>query len=124
MAAKKNTKVKKAEWKGYHSVNLTIAQEGDFDLWCLTEAVQLTDLEPLLNNGYKLSFAWDNYHQGVSASMYCVDAKMEWAGFTLTAWAADVETALKLLFYKHFVICSENWDVSGNNTERTYSRYG
>lgn len=124
MAAKKSKPVKKAEWKGYHKVNLSKEQENEFDAWEVSQTIQITDFDVLCNAGYKLSISWDDYHQGVSASLYCTQAKMDWAGFTLSAWAAEANTALKLLFYKHYVICEEVWDIAEERSERTHSKYG
>jgi hypothetical protein len=124
MAKSQKKPVKKAEFKGYFNCNLLAADELVFEAWAVAQTIQLTDFEPLCNNGYKISFSWDEYHQGVSAALYCRDAKMDWAGYTLTAWAADIETAIKLLFYKHFVMSGEVWDVAPNQPERTHSTYG
>lgn len=126
MAANKrqNKPAKKAEWKGYHKVNLTKEMEDDFRAWRVSQTLQFTDFDVLANGGYKISISWDDYHQGVSASLYCTQAKMDWAGYTLSAWAADVESAILLLFYKHYVVCEETWDISADHSERQHSEFG
>jgi len=120
----KSGKVKKAEWKGYHKVNLSVEDGVTFDAWRVSQHVQFSDLDILANNGYKVSFSWDAYHEGVSASMYCTDAKMEWAGYTLSAWAGDVESALLLLFYKHYIMCEERWEIAPDKPNKDVLPYG
>ncbi len=121
---KKNKAVKRADWKGYHNVNLTKQQEVDFTSWAEGETVAWEHMGILCNNGYKFSLNWDDFHGGVSASLYATSAKMEWAGYSLTAWAGDVETAVKLLFYKHYVLCLEVWEVAKDHPERQHSSFG
>lgn len=118
------TAPKKAEWKGYHKVNLDKADEVLFEQWRETNDVQISDFDVLCNNGYKVSVSWDDYHEGVSASLYCTAAKMEWAGYTLTAWAGDTETAIKLLFFKHYVLCQEHWEIAKEKADKGVSSYG
>lgn len=124
MAKSQKKQVKKADWKGYHKVNLDKADEVLFETWATTNTPTLTDLDILANNGYKFSVSWDSYHEGVSASLYCNDAKMDWAGYTLTAWAGDTETATKLLFFKHYVLCQEHWEIAPDKVDKGLSKYG
>lgn len=124
MAKPQKRQVKKAEWKGYHKVNLSKEQESAFEIWSSQQNILLSDIDILCNAGYKMSLSWDDYHSGISASLYCTQAKMDWAGYTLSAWASDVDTAIKLLFYKHYTICCEVWDVAEERTERSHSKFG
>jgi len=120
----KKRPAKKAEWKGYHKVNLTDGMAKDFEKWRVDQRVQISDFDALCNNGYKISFSWDDYHEGVSASLYCTQQKMAWAGYVLSAWAGDIETAILLLFYKHYVICEEEWDIAPDVVDKGLSPYG
>lgn len=124
MAKPQKKQVKKAEWKGYHRVNLSKENAAEFDVWRVSCDIQFSDFDVLANDGYKLSFAWDDYHQGVSASLYCTSAKMEWAGYSLTAWAGDAESALQLLFFKHFVMCNQKWEVAPERSQNEGLPYG
>lgn len=110
MATKKVVKKPKVEWLGYLNVNLTDAQDKDFDIWSKKQKLQLSDFDIILNNGYKLSLNWDHFHSGVSASLFANDSKLPRAGYTLTAWDTNAEGALLLLFYKHYIICEEDWE--------------
>lgn len=122
--SKKSSKVTKAEWKGYHKVNLTDAQTEQFEAEYEAHQVQVDDLGILINNGYKFSLSWDAYNQGISASLYAADKKMEWAGYTLTAWAGDPNTAINLLMFKHYVVCEEQWEIVKAEREGSSSRFG
>ena len=122
--SRKTKPVKKAEYKGYHNVNLSKDDGLLFEAWKVGQSIQLSDLDILANNGYKFSLGWDEYHQGVVAALYAKDAKMEWAGYTLSAWAADTETAILLLFYKHYIMCEETWEVAKDKPDRPHAEYG
>jgi hypothetical protein len=121
---KKNKPVKKAEWKGYVKVNLTVEQDKEFDKWTETVTDTFAWMDTLVNDGYKLSFNYDNYHTGVSAGLYAGDAKMEWAGYSLTAWGENVEEAYLMLCYKHFVICNQMWEIPPDLPEKSYKKRG
>jgi len=125
MSAKSSTKkAAKADWKGYHKINLTDAQNSLFSSEYLSHVLQWSDIDILVNNGYKFSLQWDTYNQGVTASLYCQDRKMEWAGFTLTAWSGDAETATKLLLFKHYVVSAEQWSIVPYEREGSSVKWG
>jgi hypothetical protein len=124
MAKPQKKSVKRAEWKGYHKVNLSVEEAEQFDGWRTAQVLQFSDIDVLANGGYKLSVSWDDYHEGVSASLYCTSAKMEWAGYALSAWAGDVESAILLLFFKHYVLCKETWEISKDRSENQGLPYG
>jgi hypothetical protein len=121
---KQNKPVKKAEWKGYHKVNLSKEDDILFDSWVLANPFDISMVAYFIDQGYKVSFSYDEYHTGVSASMYCTQAKMVWAGYTLSAWGESVEEAFQLLAYKHIVMCGEVWEVSKETSERSYAKRG
>lgn len=124
MATKKVTKTKKAEWKGYHKINLTDEQTEVFERDYLPLEVKWVEIDTLSNSGYKVSFSFDDYNTGISASMYCHQQKMEWAGYTLSAWAGDAETALKLLLFKHYVVAQEQWEIVKHEREGSSAKFG
>jgi hypothetical protein len=125
MASKKQTlKPKKVDWKGYHKINLSPKDEVDFITWCETNEVQISDFDLLTNNGYKFSLNWDNYHEGVSASLTCQNSKLPFVGYTLSAWASTADMAIKLLFFKHYVMSSEEWDLVVERPDKNLSAFG
>ena len=124
MAKTQKSKSPKVEWKGYLRVNLTEEQDRHFDEWRPSQVIQISDFDILCNNGFKISFVWDEFHHGVSASLFAGDVRLSWAGWVLTAWAEDVESALELLFYKHYVVCEEDWEHFTDVVERSNRKRG
>jgi hypothetical protein len=118
--AKAQTKRKSGvEFKGYLRVNLTEEQDKHFDEWVPSQVIQISDFGILCNNGFKFALAWDSFHQGVVASLYANDPKLGWSGWILTAWADSAEEAIALLFYKHYIVCEEDWEHFKDAVEKT-----
>lgn len=125
MATSQKTKRKtKVEFKGYLRVNMDDKQDAAFDKWFPLQVIQVSDFGILCNNGFKFALAWDDFHQGVVASLYANDTKLSWAGWILTAWADSVEEAVALLFYKHYVICDQDWEHFYDVVEKTHRKRG
>jgi hypothetical protein len=124
MAKPSSRKATKAEWKGYHKINLTNEQTKEFESDYLPKEIALSELDLLANNGYKFSLSWDSYNSGISASLYCQDKKMDWAGYTLTAWADCAETATKLLLYKHYIVALGQWEIVPHEREGSSTKFG
>jgi len=122
--SKSKKKSVKVEFKGYLRVNLTDEQDADFDLWSPSQEVKLSDLDILLNNGYKFSLFWDEFHEGVSCGLMANSPKLAWSGWILSAWSDNVEDAIKLLFYKHYIICEEDWEHFYDVVEKQHRRRG
>lgn len=120
----KKKAVKRADWKGYIKINLTVDQDKEFDVWITSVTDTFSWMDTLVDSGYKISFSYDAYHTGVSAAIYCTDAKMEWAGYSLTAWGEDVEEAYLMLCYKHFVIANQMWEIPADLPEKSYKKRG
>jgi len=124
MAKSQTKKPLKAEWKGFHNVNLSKEDEVAFLAFRESEISWDEWLSHFTDNGYKTSFDYDAYNEGFRASLYCTQAKMEWAGYTLSAWAADVTTAFYLLIFKHHVMCKDRWEVAKDNRNKGTSSFG
>ncbi len=124
MAKPQKKQVKRAEWKGYVKVNLTAEQDTEFDVWKETVVDVFGWMDSLVGDGYKLSFNYDDYHSGVSAALYAGSAKMDWSGYSLTAWGESVEEAYLMLCYKHFVICNQFWEIPADVPEKSYKKRG
>lgn len=124
MAKAQKKQVKKAEWRGYHQVNLTDEQMAEYDSWAAKVTESFLWLDALIADGYKVSFSFDNYHSGVSCSIYAAQEKMEWAGFSLTAWDETPAGAYLLAAYKHFIVCNQIWDVAKDTPEKAYRKRG
>jgi hypothetical protein len=119
--SKRQTKV---AYQGFINVNLTKEQEVEFDAWALAADIGWDWVADLVDAGYKLSFDYDSYNQGFKASLYANAKKLSWAGYTMTAWAGDVQTAMKLICYKHFMLANQDWDQFRDAPKRGTSSYG
>lgn len=124
MAKAQTKRAKVAEFKGYHKINLTREQNEVFESEYASLSARFDDIDILINNGYKLSFSWDDYNSGVSAALYAKDQKMDWAGYTLTAWAGDAQTALNLLLFKHFIVAQQKWEIVKAEREGSDTKWG
>lgn len=124
MAKSQSKKPLKAEFKGFHNVNLTKEDEVLFLTWSEQDVDVLVWLGHLVDSGYKVSFDFDPYNQGHRCSLYCTQAKMAWAGYTLTAWADSPLIAFKLLIFKHDVMCKGVWEIAPEVTKRGVSSFG
>lgn len=124
MAAKKSTKVKKAEWKGYHKIVLTQEQDDSFNEWTASSGVNWPWIEQLTNDGYKVSFNFDDYHTGISCSIYCTNEKMEWGGYSLTAWGENAFESFAMVCYKHYEIAKQMWEIVPERSEKSYKKRG
>lgn len=120
----KKSKQSKVEFKGYLRVNLTDEQDKEFDVWFPEQVIQFSDLDILCNSGYKFTVGWDNFHSGVVASLFASDNKLAWPGYILTAWADNVHEAIGLLFYKHYIVCEEDWEKFYDVVEKTNRKRG
>jgi hypothetical protein len=124
VAKKTVTKPKKVEWKGFHNVNLTKEDELLFEAWQAENPVALNWVEALTDEGYKVSFDYDAHNQGFRVGLYANSHKLSWVGYTLTAWAGDIQTALNLVCFKHYIMCKQDWDVAPDVNNRGTSSYG
>ena len=117
-------KAPKVEFLGYLNVNLTPDQDAEFDKLFTNDADWIGDLVLTVEHGYKVSFAEDEYNDGIVCSMYAKSAKLPWAGWTLTAWAGSHAEAAALLLFKHIWVCERDWEKFRGTPSRTHSKRG
>lgn len=122
--SKKKASAAKIEWKGFLNVNLSAEDETIFEQWETERTFGISDVAVLVDNGYKFALNWDTHHDGFVASLYSGSPKLAWTGWTLTAWAGDVETAMRLLFFKHYYLAEEDWEQFTGKVERLNRKYG
>lgn len=114
----------KAEYKGYLNVNLSPEEDVQFDAWFGEGHFDVALLFNLIDFGYKVSFAEDEYNDGIVVSLYAKSTKLGWSGWTLTAWAATLEEAAALLFFKHQFICSGDWMAFTGRPQKSHASRG
>lgn len=69
----------------------------------------LDGLDRLVMDGYKISLAFDKYHDCVGAFCSMVGQGHKHAGWCLTARGPNFLSALKVLIFKHFTVLQEDW---------------
>jgi hypothetical protein len=126
MAAKKTATKRppKAEYKGYLNVNLSAEDDLQFDAWYGTGAFSLDMLFDVMDLGYKISFSIDDYNDGISVAIYAKSTKLDWAGWTLTAWAGTLHEAAALCFFKHHFVCNQDWNQFTGRPQKSHASRG
>lgn len=99
----------KVTWQGYVNLSLTDAQKSGFEAWAATADVWGDEIPRVLDSGYTVSLAHDDYSDSMIAGLYCINASDANAGWKLTAHGGEVETALVRLMYIHFVLLEGDW---------------
>jgi hypothetical protein len=102
----------KVEWKGYVNLSLSEEQKAGFGVWAADTDIWENAVPTLIERGYVLSVAYDDYNQSVVAGLYCVNVADENAGWKLTARGEYPDVALARLIYIHLVLLEGNWSDS------------
>lgn len=126
MATKKTPRKRapKAEFKGYLNVNLSSEQDAEFDAWFESKPDVLFLLFDLIDFGYKVSFQEDEYNDGLQVSLYAKSTKLDWSGWTLSAWAGDLAEAAALLYFKHHFVCNRDWNQFTGRPQKSHASRG
>jgi hypothetical protein len=114
----------KTEFKGYLNVNLTEAQDAEFEKILAEGGDHVSALIYTADEGYKVSFAEDEFNDGIVCTMYAKSTKLAWAGWTLSAWAASYEEAAALLMFKHVWICNRDWEQFRGVPQKSHAKRG
>lgn len=124
MASKANKRPPKIEYRGFLRCNLSKEQVEQFKAWYETRPDVWSVLEEVIDEGYKLSIAEDTFNDAYQASLYCNTKKLDWAGWTLQAFAGTADKALALLFFKHWFVLDKNWEAIIERPEKGHQEFG
>lgn len=126
MPAKKTVskRAPKVEFKGYLNVNLTEEQDAQFEAMFTEDMNPISDLVMTVDEGYKVSFAEDEFNDGIVCTMYAKSTKLAWAGWTLSAWAGSYEEAAALLLFKHVFVCERDWEKFRGVPTKSHAKRG
>lgn len=102
---------KKVTWQGYVNLSLTDAHKEGFTEWAQNVDVWANLVPTLLDSGYTLSVAYDDYHQSIVAGLYCIDSDNANAGWKLTAHAVDAYVAIARVIFIHCVLLEGDWSA-------------
>jgi len=99
----------KVKWQGYVNLALTEKQKEGFTEWARGSDIWGNEIPTLIDSGYTVSVAYDDYHQAAVAGLYCIDSENENGGWKLTAHSSDAYTALHRVIFIHCVLLEGNW---------------
>jgi hypothetical protein len=82
------------------------------------EEMVFDSLADLLEDGYRVGFAYNAQNDAVICSITCKDAQSVNAGMTFTAFAGNWYDALRVGLYKHYVVAEQVWAGEGGKAKR------
>lgn len=120
MPRKSSKKTDTPEWKGFVDCNLDKAMKEAAKKWIASNAAdQMVKVSELVDDGYKVSFSLDRYHDAYQASMsYQVNGGPN-SGYTLSARGPDLAGAVGMLLYKHFIVLEGDWSQGAKRSKDT-----
>lgn len=92
--------------KKFAQLSLDVSREAELTAWVTGEGIQVWDLlTNLLNDGYKVSLVWVYKQSSFCVSIMGTDDSKHNQDAILTSWSDDLEDALLIGGFKHYVIC-------------------
>lgn len=104
-----STSVAKVDWKGYVNPTLTPAQKAGYAAWRNDPDIYAKTLETTLRDGFKLSINYFPRESAFQASLYCTNPDYPEAGFCMSVFGGDIETATHKLIYIHVAVLKGDW---------------
>lgn len=112
VAAAKGKEKKKAEFKGFANVELTLEQKGEMREWIRNVDDVQVEMDELLASLYKVTVVKSEVTGGYQATAFCTDNDSPNAGYILSAFAPHWWDAMACLTYKHAVVCEGVWPIA------------
>lgn len=110
MAGKPKKAISDAAWKGFVECRLTDTQKEAFRHWDLDGNDAFDLVVTSVQTGHKLSLSYNRANDNFVASLTCTDMTSPNGGYTLSAFAPDLWTALRLVVFKHEVVLERRWE--------------
>jgi hypothetical protein len=108
----------RADWVGFLPCVLSDADKAAIDPDRLMETFgNVSDLEPLMAENYKLSFSLDRNNDAYVVSLTDQDAESEFGGYCLTGRGPTLVAAFCSLMYKHTIKLAAGWDLEVKATK-------
>lgn len=104
------------EWKGFVNVRMGEAEREQFVSWDCHDNDVFVEVAGLLNAGYKVTANLQNDMKTVNVSATGTSINPTNAGYTVSAYAADYYTALRVLLFKVLVIMPADWSELETNS--------
>ena len=100
----------KAEWAGFVKVEMTSDDKAALMEWNATDSEVMEMVTEAIAQGHKLSISPTNGGRTVVASFTGAYSNSANPGQTLSSYASNWVTALRVLVYKHYVMTDGIWD--------------
>lgn len=113
------TKLPKFEFKGFVNLEFTASQRSMLEDWLVGDIGEPGDsIQVLLEAGYKLGFAYDDYHGTNQVSLTCKDLASTYAGHCFTFKHNDPIRSILICrwFYDSF-LRDEVYQVESNGSK-------
>lgn len=120
MAAKPSKSPKKSperKFNGFVQCDLTKEQKEHAKSWIESSQPDWNTLFKLVDDEYKVSFGYDNYHKTFQCSLTCVANQSVNNGWVLVARAPDCMLAFGMACYKHFIVLDQIWTDGGEGRQ-------
>jgi len=109
--SKGKTPKKKAEFKGFANVELTVEQKSEMKEWIARNDDVMVELDEMAASGYKMGYVRSEATGGYQATAFCQDGESPNAGYILSAFAPHWFDALACVAYKHAIVCEGVWPM-------------
>lgn len=114
-----NKKQSESGWVGFVDVTLTSKEKELFGAWDMQGDDLWVMLVDAMTHGHKVSLSYNRQNETFGASFTGTDPDGSNKGFTLSAFAADWYTAVRVLVFKHAVLLDFDWkNADGREGER------
>lgn len=116
IAESKGKTKKKAEFKGFANVELSVDEKAEMKEWIKDLDAVHVEIDELAARGYKLGFVKSEAMGSYQATAFCQDENDVNAGYILSAFAPHWLDALACLAYKHAIKCEGVWPNKDEGT--------
>lgn len=116
-SSKSSKKLSERKFNGFIQCDLSAEQKAHAKSWIEKNAPNWDTLYKLVDDEYKVSFAYDNYHKTFQCSLTCVANQDPNNGWVLVARAPDPALAFGMVCYKHFMVLEQVWTEGGEGRQ-------
>lgn len=99
----------KAVWKGFADVPLDAESKKLFRSLEYTDSETLDKLSDFVAEGYKVSISFRPEQNSFMAAATGVRQGSPNEGYTMTSFAANIDTAIQVMLFKHYELCGGDW---------------
>lgn len=98
-----------ATWRGYKDIPLTDVQRDAFAHWDADDSEVYELAATVIQSGYKLTCVYNGANDTFTVTLTGGAATGAAAGYSMSAFAPDWYSALRLSLFKHAVIANGDW---------------